>query len=77
MEDCLKCLTTPVWFSDAGYSVLMTGVNESAVILPLAPGETYDLVFSPVDYVGNRQTPEDAIKSNGFQLYVPAADGRL
>lgn len=54
----------------------MTGVNESAVTLPLAPGESYDLVFSPVDHVGNRQSLEDAIKSNAFQFYIPVVEGK-
>ena len=55
--------------------MLMTGVNESAVTLPLTPGGSYDLVFSPVDHVGNRQELEESIASNSFHVDFPVVQG--
>ena len=56
--------------------MLLTGVNESAVTLPLSPGGSYDLVFSPVDHVGNREELEGSIVSNSFHVEFPEIQGR-
>ena len=56
--------------------MLMTGVNESAVTLPLTPGGSYDLVFSPVDHVGNRQELKESIVSNSFHVDFPVVQGK-
>lgn len=62
--------------SDSEFLLLMSGVQENAVSLPLEPDTNYTIILQPVDMIGNSETLQTVSPRNFYTFFYPKPEGK-